>query len=99
MYRQEASKTTACAKVEKFGGIPYPPEVTNFTLAYRWIGAAKALSLTNSRIAALCQCSFTNTTPHKAPHKLQLMIMPRMMSSGGNIIFDLSQPVLLATSY
>jgi hypothetical protein len=31
MYRQDASETTVCAKVEKFGGIPYPPEVTNFT--------------------------------------------------------------------
>jgi hypothetical protein len=29
--RQGASKTTVCAKVEQFGGVPYPPEVTNFT--------------------------------------------------------------------
>jgi hypothetical protein len=31
MYRQDGSETTVCAKVQKFGGIPYPPEVTNFT--------------------------------------------------------------------
>jgi hypothetical protein len=29
--RQGASKTTVCARVEQFGGVPYPPEVTNFT--------------------------------------------------------------------
>jgi hypothetical protein len=29
--RERSSKTIACAKVEKFGGVSYPPEVTNFT--------------------------------------------------------------------
>jgi hypothetical protein len=46
-------------KWKRFGGIPYPPEVTNFTLAYRWIGAAKALSLTNSnRCVVSCDTGF-----------------------------------------
>jgi hypothetical protein len=31
MYRQDAGKTTVCAKVKRFGGVTYPPEVTNLT--------------------------------------------------------------------